>query len=104
MIPRVKLEGMLFGKPPRTFPDHALRSPHVLHIARRHFGSLPLSGEGPVRRIPQDRAACGRQTLPADRRYAVENGPSGFDPAAPAWRPKTYYLMLMRHERLAGLA
>src|SRR5215831_528492 len=42
------------------------------------------------------------QTLPADRRYAVENGPSGFDPAAPDWRPKTYYLMLMRHERLAG--
>jgi len=42
------------------------------------------------------------QTLPADRRYAVENGPSGFDPAGPAWRPKTYYLMLMRNERLAG--
>jgi uncharacterized protein len=42
------------------------------------------------------------QTLPADRRYAVENGPSGFDPAEPAWRPKTHYLMLMRHERLAG--
>jgi uncharacterized protein YcbX len=42
------------------------------------------------------------QTLPADRRYAVENGPSGFDPAEPAWRPKSYYLMLMRHERLAG--
>ena len=25
------------------------------------------------------------QTLPNDRRYAVENGPSGFDLAAPAW-------------------
>jgi hypothetical protein len=24
MIPRVKPEGMLFGKPLRTFPDHAL--------------------------------------------------------------------------------
>ncbi|WP_024506017.1 MOSC domain-containing protein [Bradyrhizobium sp. ARR65] len=43
------------------------------------------------------------QTLPADRRYAIENGPSGFDPAAPAWRPKTQYLMLMRDERLATL-
>ncbi|MGJ5182089.1 MOSC domain-containing protein [Bradyrhizobium oligotrophicum] len=42
------------------------------------------------------------QTLPADRRYAIENGPSGFDPAAPVWRPKTAYLMLMRNERLAG--
>jgi MOSC domain-containing protein len=43
------------------------------------------------------------QTLPADRRYAIENGPSGFDPAAPAWFPKSQYLMLMRNERLAGL-
>ena len=43
------------------------------------------------------------QTVPGDRRYAIENGPSGFDPAAPAWRPKTQYLMLMRNERLAAL-
>jgi uncharacterized protein len=43
------------------------------------------------------------QTVPADRRYAIENGPSGFDPAVPAWRPKTQYLMLMRNERLAAL-
>src|SRR3954470_24140256 len=42
------------------------------------------------------------QTLPADRRYAIENGPTGFDPQAPAWKPKTAYLMLMRNERLAG--
>jgi uncharacterized protein YcbX len=43
------------------------------------------------------------QTLPADRRYAIENGPSGFDPMAPQWLPKSYFLMLMRNERLAGL-
>src|SRR5260370_17340597 len=43
------------------------------------------------------------QPLPADRRYAIENGPSGFDPAAPAWMPKSQFLMLMRNERLAGL-
>jgi uncharacterized protein len=43
------------------------------------------------------------QTFPADRRYAIENGPSGFDPAAPAWLSKTCFLMLMRHERLAEL-
>jgi len=43
------------------------------------------------------------QTLPADRRYAIENGPSGFDPGAPQWMPKTQFLMLMRNERLAGL-
>lgn len=43
------------------------------------------------------------QTLPADRRYAIENGPSGFDPLAPQWLPKSQFLMLMRNERLAGL-
>ena len=43
------------------------------------------------------------QTLPADRRYAIENGPSGFDPADPRWLEKTYFLMLVRHEWLASL-
>lgn len=43
------------------------------------------------------------QTFPADRRYAIENGPSGFDPAAPKWMPKPYFLMLMRDEWLAAL-
>ena len=52
----------------------------------------------PLQRVP---LRVG-QTLPADRRYAIENGPSGFDPEAPVWRPKTAYLMLMRNERLAG--
>lgn len=42
--------------------------------------------------------------FPNDRLYAVENGPSGFDPDAPAYRPKTAFLMLMRDARLAGLA
>ena len=43
------------------------------------------------------------QTLLADRRYAIENGPSGFDPAAPQWLSKQHFLMLMRDEWLAGL-
>jgi uncharacterized protein YcbX len=43
------------------------------------------------------------QTLPADRRYAIENGPSGFDPATPKWMSKAYFLMLQRDEWLAGL-
>jgi len=43
------------------------------------------------------------EMLPADRRYAIENGPSGFDPAAPAWLPKPHFLMLMRDEWLAAL-
>lgn len=43
------------------------------------------------------------KTLPADRRYAIENGPSGFEPAAPQYFPKIKFLMLMRNERLASL-
>lgn len=43
------------------------------------------------------------QTLPADRRYAIENGPSGFDPEQPQWKPKIQFLMLARNERLAAL-
>jgi uncharacterized protein YcbX len=43
------------------------------------------------------------QTLPADRAYAIENGPSGFDAAAPQYFPKQRFLMLMRNERLAAL-
>lgn len=43
------------------------------------------------------------KTLPSDRRYAIENGPSGFTPDSPQYFPKVRFLMLMRHERLAGL-
>jgi uncharacterized protein len=43
------------------------------------------------------------ETVPGDRLYAIENGPSGFDPQAPRHQPKTRYLMLMRNERLAAL-
>jgi hypothetical protein len=42
-------------------------------------------------------------TIAADRLYAIENGPIGFDPAAPAYFPKIRFLMLMRNECLAQL-
>jgi MOSC domain-containing protein len=61
----------------------------------------PVKGLSPE---PLQRAALEvGHTLPADRRYAIENGPSGFDPKAPEWRPKSCFLMLMRNEGLAGL-
>jgi uncharacterized protein YcbX len=53
----------------------------------------------PMQRV---RLAAG-ETLPGDRLYAIENGPSGFDPALPRHQPKMHYLMLMRNERLATL-
>ncbi len=53
---------------------------------------------------PLDEVSLGiGQTFPADRRYAIENGPSGFDPKVPGWLPKSQFLMLMRNERLAEL-
>src|SRR5262245_53321841 len=42
-------------------------------------------------------------TIPADRLYAIENGPSGFDADTPAYFPKQRFIMLMRNERLASL-
>lgn len=61
----------------------------------------PVKGLSP-QRLPRTTLSRGA-TVPHDRLYAIENGPSGFDPAAPAYLPKTYFLMLMRNERLASL-
>lgn len=61
----------------------------------------PVKGLSPEP-LPRVALAVG-QTLPADRRYAIENGPSGFDPAEPKWMVKAYFLMLMRDEWLAAL-
>ncbi len=43
------------------------------------------------------------QGLPHDRRFALAQGTTRFDPAAPEWLPKTSFLMLMKNERLARL-
>src|SRR5262245_50339365 len=61
----------------------------------------PVKGLSP--QILQRARLTAGQTIPADRLYAIENGPSGFDPAAPAYFPKQRFLMLMRNERLAEL-
>lgn len=41
--------------------------------------------------------------FPGDRLFAIENGPSGFDPAAPEHQPKTKFLVLARQAALAKL-
>jgi uncharacterized protein YcbX len=61
----------------------------------------PVKGLSPER-LPRVALVPG-ETLPADRRYAIENGPSGFDAAQPKWMSKAYFLMLQRDEWLAGL-
>lgn len=55
-----------------------------------------------AQRLPRTHLVAGA-TLPADRLYAIENGPSGFNPAAPGYLAKIRFLMLMRNERLAAL-
>jgi uncharacterized protein YcbX len=57
-----------------------------------------LSPEGQARTV----LSTG-ETLPGDRSYAIENGPSGFDSAAPVHLPKSRFLMLMQSERLGAL-
>jgi uncharacterized protein len=61
----------------------------------------PVKGLSP-QLLPRVALAPG-QTLPADRLYAIENGPSGFDQADPKYFPKIRFLMLMKNERLATL-
>jgi uncharacterized protein len=74
-----------------------MSQPARLHAIYRY----PVKGLSP-QPLARTRLEPG-QTVPGDRRYAVENGPSGFDPAAPSYLPKTRFLMLMRNERLAQL-
>ncbi|AMN39687.1 MOSC domain-containing protein [Rhodoplanes sp. Z2-YC6860] len=61
----------------------------------------PVKGLSPEP-MPHADLASGR-TVACDRMYAIENGPSGFDPANPAYLPKQRFLMLMRNARLAEL-
>jgi uncharacterized protein YcbX len=43
------------------------------------------------------------QHFPGDRLFAIENGPSGFDPANPEHQPKQKFLVLARQAPLAKL-
>lgn len=61
----------------------------------------PVKGLSPER-LPDVALAAGK-TFPGDRAFALENGPSGFDGAAPSYLPKIKFLMLMKQERLACL-
>ncbi len=61
----------------------------------------PVKGLSPERLSSADLRAGA--TIEGDRLYAIENGPSGFDPQAPQWMPKIKFLCLMRNARLAAL-
>jgi uncharacterized protein YcbX len=74
------------------------------YIGRMRVVSLyryPVKGLSPER-LESVRLERGAY-FPADRLFAIENGPSGFDPADPRHQPKIKFLMLMRNEALARL-
>ena len=85
----------------REFPlcEKTVTKPLMAQIVAIH--RYPVKGLSPE--------ALTRTTLssglavPCDRLYAIENGPSGFDPANPSYFPKQRFLMLMRNARLAEL-
>ena len=70
-----------------------------LHLVTLH--RYPVKGLSPEALERVELETGGH--FPGDRLYAIENGPSGFDPVAPRHQPKTKYLMLMRDEALARL-
>jgi uncharacterized protein len=73
----------------------------MMDAAIRSIYRYPVKGLSPE---PLERVELTNgQTVPYDRLYAIENGPSGFDAASPRHQPKMRYLMLMRNERLATL-
>lgn len=67
----------------------------------RSIWRYPIKGMTPER-LPAVNLVPGR-CLPQDRRFALARADTAFDPAQPAWLPKTKFVMLMREERLAAL-
>jgi uncharacterized protein len=61
----------------------------------------PVKGLSPER-LTSARLEAGRY-FPGDRIFAIENGPSGFDPDDPQFQPKQKFLVLMRDQTLARL-
>ncbi|MCR9266342.1 MAG: MOSC domain-containing protein [Alphaproteobacteria bacterium] len=63
---------------------------------------FPVKGLGPDR-LDFIEVSAG-QTLPHDRAWAIENGPSPFDPQAPGHVKKKHFLMLAGQAELARVA
>lgn len=61
----------------------------------------PVKGFTPER-LQSVRLEAG-QTFPNDRMFAIENGPSGYDPAAPSFIPKTRFTVLAKQASVAKL-
>ena len=68
MIPRVKPEGMLFGKPLHTFPDHAL--------VQRQFGQRSTVNREGLAQTGSERAVASPKMLVFDLFRAIGRQPS----------------------------
>jgi uncharacterized protein len=73
------------------------RAPAIVQSIYRY----PVKGLSPEG-LTRARLEVGRP-IEKDRFYAIENGPSGFDPLEPTHVPKTHFVMLMRNARLGAL-
>src|SRR5215472_2650431 len=90
--------GQALTEPPGTQTGQkSMTSPGRIQAIYRY----PVKGLSPQQL--REAQLSPEQTVQADGLYAIENGPSGFDPKAPAYFPKQRFLMLMRNERLAAL-
>src|SRR2546430_14151535 len=59
----------------------------------------PIKGFTPEK-LNHTRLQAG-EAFPGDRLYAVEDGPCGFDPAAPGWIPKQRFAVLAKLAEVA---
>ncbi|HVM97493.1 MAG TPA: MOSC domain-containing protein [Candidatus Acidoferrales bacterium] len=68
-------------------------------IALAHIYRYPVKGLAPE--VIDTVLLQPDQGLPLDRRFGIARGDSKLDPAAPRWRPKEWFVMLMRDTALA---
>ena len=68
-------------------------------ITVAHLYRYPVKGLGPEPLDGVTLAAGGG--VPEDRRFAIARGDSRLDAATPRWRPKEWFVMLMRDTELA---
>jgi len=88
-------------------PDIAPEEPVPAGVDPVSFATISALYRYPVKGLTPERLELvdleSGAYFPGDRLFAIENGPSGFIPEAPAFQPKIKFLMLMRNERLAAL-
>jgi uncharacterized protein YcbX len=75
-------------------PEEIAMEPQVTALYR-----YPVKGFSPDALVAVDLVAG--ETMPFDRAFAIENGPSGFDPAEPKHLPKMLFFCLMKNPSLA---